>query len=266
MIPQGAHLPGICASPRHNSAGFATVDATASTHRPRPSACPQESSWRAHLDSDYILLYYLIRLRQVKGSDSHECTRDTQMVGAWRAHAGGTGGWPGWHRPQRGAAHARQRTPRFGGRPPMVLLGLPAGARGGHVAGGSAGRPLRPQKSHADCPGLLRARLGGLRLCAVRGRVHRGAGTARTGWRRHHRDGALRANGALHRGRAAARCRHLGGRQLPGAADWTHSRWVAANALLVGLGLPAPSPSCQSRVPPCSPAWTQWESSPRPLA
>src|SRR5260221_8709915 len=146
MIPQGAHFPGIFASPCHNSAGFATVDTTASTHHPRPPACPQEGSWRVHIDSDYILLYYIIRLRQVKGSDSHDYTRDTQMVGAWRAHAGGTGGVAWRAPPPRGGPPPPPPPPPLRGPPPRGFPPRPPLGRRGRVFRGGAGWAPPPPK------------------------------------------------------------------------------------------------------------------------
>ncbi len=159
------------------------------------------------------------------------------MVGARRAHPGRTRGRPGWHRPERGDSHACQRAAchrvhlqwfSSGYLLVLAVAMLPMG-----LLGDRFGR----KKVMLFVPATVRRRFCGLRLCALGECVHRRAFRPRTGRGRHHRDGALRADGAVHAGRATASGGHLGRRQLSGAADWSHTGRLAVDPLLVGLGI-----------------------------
>ena len=91
----------------------------------------------------------------------------------------------------------------------------------------------------------------GSAACAYRAlgrRIHRGAGDTWTGRGGHRRDGTLRADGALHRRGAAAGGWYLGSRQLPGAANRPDPGRLAADALLVGLGVPDERAGCPARA------------------
>ena len=68
--------------------------------------------------------------------------------------------------------------------------------------------------------------------------VHRGAGSAWGCWGGHHRHGVVGADGAVHQGGTAEGGRGLGGRRLRGAADRPGPGRLAADPLLVGLGVP----------------------------
>ncbi len=101
---------------------------------------------------------------------------------------------------------------------------------------GLLGDRYRAQEGDGALAVAFWRRFGGLRLLDHGGAVHRGAGGAGAGGGGHHGDGALGADGALHRGGAATGGRHLGGGELPGAADRADPGRVAADELTGGAG------------------------------
>src|SRR5260221_104066 len=202
-----------------------------------PLLLPDRSHCQVHLN-----LALIKQSVSLKGGYYHVESRKSRVVGARCAHVGRAGGRPGRHRPQRGAAHAGHRAARFGVGLPVVLLRVPVGPRGDDAAGGTARRPLRSQEGDARRPDPVRSGLSGLRLCSVGRRVHRGAGGPRDRRGGRDRDGSVGADGVVHQAGAAAGGRHLGGRQLPGAAAWPDPWRLAAEALLVGLGVSAERP------------------------
>ena len=120
----------------------------------------------------------------------------------------------------------------------MVLLRLSAGAGGRDAPSRAGRRSLRAKEGDARLAGAVRGRIGGLCLLDVGGHLHRRPHAAGTCRGRRGRDGALGARGALQRGGAAEGGRHLGGCELSRAADRADPRRLAAEPLLVGLGVP----------------------------
>ena len=164
--------------------------------------------------------------------------RESKVVGAGRLGARRVGGRCGRHRAQRGPAHAVQGAACVGVRPAVVLVGILPRAGRGDAPGRLSGRPLRPQEGPPRLLGALRDRIGGMCLFDIGGRVHGRPGARRPGRRRPDRHGVLRPDGAVHQGGAAeGGGDHVGG-HLRGLPDRPHPRWLAADELLVGLGVP----------------------------
>ena len=86
--------------------------------------------------------------------------------------------------------------------------------------------------------GALRNRIRRMCLFDIRGRVHGCSGADRARRRRPDRDGALRAYGAVQQGGAAQGRGNRGRGHLRGLPDRPDPRWLAAQQLLVGLGVP----------------------------
>ena len=86
--------------------------------------------------------------------------------------------------------------------------------------------------------GLFAAGFRWVRLLDHGDRVHGLPGATWAGRRWGNRDGDLLAHGAVLQGGAAEGRRNPRGRELPGHADRSHSRRLAAHQLLVGLGIP----------------------------
>ena len=160
----------------------------------------------------------------------------------------------GRHGSQSGPADALEVARRLRVAAPMVRHRLHPGSRRGDAARRTAGRSLRPQDGPRRGAGRLRDHVGGLRLRAQRECVHRRPHRAGRRRGRAHGHVALRRDGPLLGGRAAAGDGHLGCRQLPGPAARPDRRRLRAVSLLVGLGLPderagrADRPGCRRRV------------------
>ncbi len=120
----------------------------------------------------------------------------------------------------------------------MVLLGILPRVGCRDAASRVVGRPLRAQARLRDLLGAVRCWLGGMRVLNDGPRVHGCPGTARARRGGCDRHVDLLADGSVQQGGATESSRDPGCRELPRDADRSDPWGMAADQLLVGVGLP----------------------------